>query len=584
MCCNRAIRQGGTASCCSSFRTAACSVSSSGYSIAALRRLTLQRSRNVGDGLLMRDGYTLVWLGWEFDVPMPRLRLEPPPARLPAGTVIEPLSVDIVVNDRVDETVLVDEPVRPPVPYPPADPASTASTLTVRQQFWGEETVIPRDRWRFTATPAGLPMVRLDGGFEPGLWYRVSYEPANPVVAGVALAAIRDAAAAFRYRTDLPVRGDTAYAFGQSQTGRLLREFLYGGFNVDREGRRVFDAMWVHIAGAARGSFNRRFATPAHGDMYLATRAPFADVVETDADGTSDGLQSRYPEDIRPRIFYTNTPVEYWGGGRAAALTHTSVDGERDLPLPDNLRMYVLAGTQHLVAPFPPVRVDSVTPGDPSVAAAARSDGQQPSNPTPQANIMRGLLRAWHAWAADDVEPPSSRYPRLADGTLVTAEDVSFPALPGVSDPRRIEGPAQVISGQVVALPHLVPQVDVDGNDLAGVHDPEAAVPLATTTGWNFRAARVGNPDQLYQTLGSYIPFARTRSEREALGDPRRSIEERYVDREDFLRRVRDAANELVGMRLMLEEDVDDALARAAEHWSLATANDISSTLPGFPR
>ena len=125
----------------------------------------------------------------------------------------------------------------------------------------------------------------------------------------------------------MPVAGQRAYAHGVSQSGRFLRQFLYDGFNVDERGRRVFDAMWIHIAGAARGSFNERFATPTLGDVFRPTRFPFTDDEQTDVDGTRGGLQSRYRADQRPKVFYTNTPVEYWGGGRAAALTHTSADG-----------------------------------------------------------------------------------------------------------------------------------------------------------------------------------------------------------------------------------------------------------------
>jgi hypothetical protein len=288
---------------------------------------------------------------------------------------------------------------------------------------------------------------------------------------------------------------------------------------------------------------------------------------ETDTNGARGGLQSRYRPDQQPKVFYTNTPVEYWGGGRAAALTHTSVDGARDLVLPGNVRIYFLSGTQHLVAPFPPLRTSEAG----QVNAFARSDGQQLSNPTPQTNIMRGLLRALHEWTADGTPPPPSRYPRLADRTLVRVQDVEFPALAGVADPRRIVGPGRLLNGKMVPLPFLTPQVDSDGNDIAGLHDPETAAPLATTTGWNFRREAVGNPSDIYQALGSYIPFAATRTARETAGDPRLSIEERYRGLDDYLARIRSAAIDLIRDRYMLKEDLDGVLARAKSHWSFAT-------------
>jgi hypothetical protein len=527
-----------------------------------------------GDGLLMRDGYTIVWVGWEFDAPATSLRLYPPPAVLPPTEKIEALNVDILVNTRTSEAFLVDDPVRPPIVYPPADPASAADRLTVRDHFWDEPTVIPREQWRFISGGTTPPKLYLDGGFDPGRWYRVTYRPTGAVVAGVGLAAIRDAAAAFRYRTDLPVHGRAAYAYGQSQTGRFLRQFLYDGFNVDERERRVFDAVWSHIAGAALGSYNERFATPIQGDFFRPTQFPFADADEADTNGARGGLQSRYRPDQQAKVFYTNTPVEYWGGGRAAALTHTSVDGARDLALPGNVRMYFLSGTQHLVAPFPPLR----TPEGVQANANARSDGQQLSNPTPQANIMRGLLRALHEWVADGTPPPPSRYPRLGDRTLVRVQDVRFPALAGVADPRRIVGPGRLLNGKMVPLPFLVPQVDRDGNDIAGIHDPETAVPLATTTGWNFRREAAGNPSDIYQTLGSYIPFATTRAARKTAGDPRLSIEERYRSLDDYLRRVRSAAMDLIRSRYMLQEDLDEVLARAKSHWSYATRDQSSAS------
>ena len=464
-----------------------------------------------GDGLLMRDGYTMVFVGWEFDVPTPRLRVEAPAAILPTGSSADPVSIEIMVNERAAEAFLIDDPAgRPPATYPPAEPSNPKDVLIVRDHFLDVGTTIPRARWRFVPGPNSLPKIQMDGGFDPGRFYRVTYYAGAPVVAGVGLAAIRDAAAAFRYRSDLPIHGQTAYAYGQSQAGRFLRQFLYDGFNVDERDRRVFDAVWVHKAGAARGSYNERFATPSTGDLFRPTKFPFSDGDQVDVDGTRAGLSSRYRADQRPKIFYVNTSVEYWGGGRAAALTHTTVDGKRDLVLPDNVRVYFLAGTQHIVPPFPPVRTPPASGAE--TGADQRSGGQQLNNPTPHVNVMRALLRAWHQWAADGTPPPASQYPRLSDKTLVPIQGNQFPPLPGVSNPRSIQGPARTIGGKVTHLPHLVPQVDRDGNDLGGILDPEVAVPLATTSGWNFRDPSVGNPGEIYQLLGSYVPFAPTRS------------------------------------------------------------------------
>jgi hypothetical protein len=213
--------------------------------------------------------------------------------------------------------------------------------------------------------------------------------------------------------------------------------------------------------------------------------------------------------------------------------------------------MYLLAGTQHGEGQLPPTA----------------SNGQLLNNPTPQAAPLRALLLALRRWVTDGTPPPASRYPMLADGTLVRADAVAFPKIPGVPDPRTIDGPRQD-EGRTV-LPFLVPQVDEDGNERAGIRVPDQAVPLATTTGWNFRAERVGNPSNIYWLLGSYVPFARTSDERQQTGDPRRSVAERYPTRDAYLEKIRTAASDLVKGGYLLERDLPAILQRAAQHWSL---------------
>jgi hypothetical protein len=188
---------------------------------------------------------------------------------------------------------------------------------------------------------------------------------------------------------------------------------------------------------------------------------------------------------------------------------------------------------------------------------------------------MRGLLRAWHEWAANGIPPPASHYPRLNDKTLVSIQENQFPSLRGVPNPRSIQGPARAIAGKVIPLPHLVPQVDRDGNDVGGILDPEVAVPLATTTGWNFRDPSVGNPGEIYQLLGSYVPFAPTRAARQANGDPRLSVEERYRGADDYMQRIRTAAMDLIRRRYVLAEDLDAIVERAKIHWSFATRETV---------
>jgi hypothetical protein len=502
-----------------------------------------------GDGFLMREGYTLVWVGWEFDVAS-GLHVDAPRARLPdGGSVTVRFTVDATTND----TQLRDAPRYPPLRLNDPD-----ATLTVRDRFWDRPVPLPRKRWHFTG--GTMRRIALAGGFEPGRIYEVTYTASGARVAGVGLAAIRDAASAFLHRSDLPVRGTRALVFGISQSGRFLRQFLHDGFNVDERNRRVFDAGWAHVAGAAQGSFNERFAMPTSLSAFVGTRPPFMIGGEprdfrlkAEASAKAEATRSKIQP---PKIFYTNTSVEYWGNGRAAALTHTTEDGKSDAVLPEHVRIYLFSGTQHGEAPFPP----------------PTTTGQQPSNPTPQAAVMRALLRSLHQWVRDRVPPPESRYPRLGDGSLTPVSRLRFPPIPAVPDPRTITGPALgTPGGSVQMLPFLVPQVDVDGNEIAGIRVPEVSVPLSTTTGWNFRSAAVGNPGDIYSLLGSAIAFWPTKAEREAHNDPRQSIEERYPSREIYLRRIREDALELVRGRYLLDEDLDDVLTRAAAYWDFAT-------------
>ena len=497
-----------------------------------------------GDGFLMKEGYTLVWVGWQFDVQPPFVRLEAPAAKV-EGRV----RFSFIVDEKQAEASPADLPA-----YLPVDANDRTASLTVRDRFWATPARVPREKWRFNIQNSRV-RIALDEGFEPGRIYEIDYPATGAKVAGAGMAAIRDAASAFRYRADMPVRGRSAYIFGASQSGRFLRQFLHDGFNIDEEDRRAFDLVWPHIAGAGRGSFNERFAAPGY-NTFSATQFPYTDLEQAAPDGSRDGILAAYRPNQMPNVIYTNTSVEYWGLGRSAALTHLTVDGTTDATVPENVRIYHLAGTQHGEAAFPPTR----------------GTGQALGNPMPQGNVMRALLRAAHQWVDSKTRPPDSRHPMLRDQTLVPLNAVGFPAIPGVSDPRTIEGPGLIDRGHFTALPFLVPRVDADGNEVTGIRVPELAVPLATTTGWNFRAERVGNPSTLYALLGSYVPFARTKAERDARHDPRLSVEERYRDRSDYLQKIQASAAALVKDRLLLQEDVDDVVERATKHWAHATA------------
>ena len=385
--------------------------------------------------------------------------------------------------------------------------------------------------------------------------------PGAPPIAGLGFAAVRDIASWMKYVPGATVSARYVYAFGQSQSGRYLRDFLYHGFNTDERGRQVFDAVMAHTAGAARIDLNRRGSAANPADT-AATGFPFADRAQRDpVSGVTDGLlENDRARANQPKVFYTNTDVEYWSAtGRAAALVHTTADGTRDLVLPDNVRVFHIAGTQHSPGTFPP----------------ARTRGQLMDNPADDGFVMRALLLGLDRWVRDGVAPPPSRHAGVSDGTLVSAAAIAFPAIPGVRSPKTLPAPLRIenrlIAGGAGAgtpLPYLVPQVDADGNARAGIRIPEVAVPLATYTGWNFVSAEAES-HSLVNLLGSYIPFPPTKAAREQRGDPRRSIEERYSTRDRYLALTRAAAEALVRERYMLREDIDAVVARASAHWEV---------------
>jgi hypothetical protein len=510
---------------------------------------------DIGDGFLMTHGFTIVAVGWEFDVTASDglLRLDAPPATNGRDPLTGMVTGYFVPDRR--------EPLRVTAlsGYVPADPASPDSVLAVRNRPASAPQRVARDRW--TISPTNV--VTLTGGFEPGHTYEITYHAANPPVAGLGFAAVRDVVSWLRRggESAAPVR--FAYAFGASQSGRFLREFLYEGFNTDERGARVFDGVLAHIAGAGRLDVNSRWSTPIECCSTNSTSFPFSTAAQRDpVSGLTEGLLENGRARLHPpKLFLINTGVEYWSSsGRAAALTHTTPDGARDVAEPANVRIYLMAGTQHGTGPFPPTR----------------GAGQELLNPTNQSWVLRALLVAMDQWARNGIEPPVSQHPRLDSGTLVEAKDVAFPLIAGVQSPRGLTAGARVANafltgggGVGATLPLLVPQVDADGNERAGIKVPEVAVPLATYTGWNFRDPSVGAPDQLYPLLGSYIPFARTKAERDARRDPRRSVAERHVSRDEYLAKIRTAAAMLVKGRYMLDRDVPAAVGRAAAHWDL---------------
>jgi Alpha/beta hydrolase domain len=284
-----------------------------------------------GDGFLMRQGYTLVWVGWQFDIPRRSgLMALDAPLALDQGKPITGWVSTTFTPNTAEETYALDDMGRyaDTTRYPPLDPASPANTLTVRDGFLGAPRTIARDQWQFGRMRDGqlvpdISALYLKGGYEPGHFYELSYEAKGAVVAGLGFAALRDMASAVKHQQGGPIAARYAYAFGRSQDGRFLRQFFYEGFNADEQDRRAFDGVISHIAGSARsGDFNSRFARPNGLAFFVASLFPYLDLDQYDpVTGKNDGILMKLGPDQRPKIFYTNAAPPRSSTRRSMAAT-----------------------------------------------------------------------------------------------------------------------------------------------------------------------------------------------------------------------------------------------------------------------
>ncbi len=529
-----------------------------------------------GNGALMDQGFTLLWMGWQWDVPTGRMRMAIPIATANGEPIMGLVRGNFIPGANATTASVAD---RGHDAYPVVDPASADHVLYVRTRPTDAPTVVGRARWRFV----GPTTITLDGGFEPGRIYDVVYRARDPRVVGVGLAGTRDLISFFKHATAAdgnPAPGlRHAIGWGVSQTGRFLRHFIYEGFNEDEAGRRVFDGVFDQVGGAGRGSFNHRFGQQSRDQLqhfniqYPVDMFPFTDDDQQDpVTGATDGLLARARRtNTVPRLIHLLTNSEYFN--RAGSLVHTDVTGSRDVPPPATSRIYMVASAPHIVGPFPP-------------APFADKDfvGQADMNPLVYTPVIRALFRALDRWVADGVEPPPSRYPTLADGTLVAPDAAGWPTIQGVVMPPapmttyRLDFGPEWAKGRITIEPprlgaaftSLVPAVDEAGNDRGGIRLPQVAVPLATHTGWNYRHPVIGAPDRLASEIGAYRPLPRTAAERAQRGDSRAAIAERYPSRDAYLGRIAQAAVTLVRDRYLLAEDVADLIAQAGAHWDWA--------------
>lgn len=516
---------------------------------------------DLGDRFLLDRGFTVAFLGWQFDVARRQGLTFAAPRTATQGVVRASYIETGGVGPRYGAFA---------VPYCASDPQQRDAVLTFRTRIDGNAQILPREAWQFG--PDGCS-VRVPSGFQAGL-YEAVYRAEGSAVAGLGLAAVRDFASYLKFGAPgvTSLREERrlvqrVIGFGYSQSGRFLREFVRDGFNQDERGRAAFDGLMIASAGAGGGSFNHRFAQPGQaGNSVLSILRPvdlppFAD----------DGLLARArTARVTPKIFYTFSSTEYWA--RAGSLTHTSEDGRLDVPFDPSSRLYFLTGTPHAGGPLPLVRDTG--------AQEFRYD----MNFADQKWTLRALLLCMDDWIRAGTAPPPSRYPMLARRELVPSDTLRFPSMPSFAAPDymprvwRMNYGIDYDATRVITLeppdlgaPYtvLVPQVNDDGNEVGGVLLPEVAVPLGTHTGWNITVPQLRDLGYLAGLVGSFVPFPLTREARKQSGDERRSIEERYASRTAYLGEVRRATESLVRERFVLAEDAPAVLRDAETRWQV---------------
>ncbi|WP_395708215.1 alpha/beta hydrolase domain-containing protein [Reyranella sp.] len=510
---------------------------------------------DVGNGFPLRQGYTIVWSGWDPDAPRANmgLGLTAPVATDNGQPIVQKVRDEFVSGTRGGALEAFK------LSYEAASLEQPRARLTVRERAGDEPRELPLNQWSFVDARS----IKLRDGSKPkpGWLYEFHYEARNPKVQAVGFAATRDVVSWLRYdKAATAVTGGPishALAIGFSQAGRYLRNHISEGFNRDEQGRKVFDGIHAHIAGVGRIFFNMPFGQPArtgtqHEDHFFPENEfPFSTAAQSDPLTGKAGSLFR-GDGSDPKLIETNTSTEYWQKG--ASLLHTDPLGTADVALPDNSRIYMIAGTQH------GGRAGATTDAGPNV------NPRNPHNPMP---AVRALLVALDEWVVSGKAPPPSRVPTLGAGTLVEADKTGFPAVPGAAVIRvtnQVAPPGDWVSPTPPAKAYrtLVCKVDADGNEAAGIRLPDIAVPLATYTGWNeYKAPYPAG--ELADRDGSCLPFAVDAAARLAAGDPRPSIAERYRSGADYQAKVEAVVTALLADRLLLAEDAERYRERAAK-------------------
>jgi hypothetical protein len=503
---------------------------------------------DAGTGWLMRQGYTVVWVGWEPAVQSGggRIAVQFPVAKQANG---QPVTARTTQEFQFGD---MDSPATATLMYPTASLDESQAQLTVKQYSGDPRT--PVSGWEFVdETTIRIPR---PAGFDAAAIYEIAYTAKDPVVLGIGLASIANTISHLRHSNtpDNPLAGviERTIGMGFSQPGRVMRELINEGFNADEEGRMVFDGVISVLAGSRRtavnvpfgitGDYSRQHETHlAVGDQFPFTYEVMRDPIS----GRTGGIFGLCRQDNTcPKTFHVDSDTEIFQA--RSSLVVTTPDG-KPITLPNDVRAYFLAGSQH----------------GPAAQATRPQDSQHLQNPLQHGLYLRALVAAMDAWVVNNTTPPASRYPSVADGTFVPANSpkAQFPAIPGfrytglVNELKLLDHSVQP-PREGASYPVFVVAKDADGNNAVGLRHPLVEVPFATYTGWSLRSEGFAK-DALAGLSGAYLPFAATRAERMASGDARPSLEERYRDQTAYVEALSRAANAQVRERILLQEDAD---------------------------
>jgi hypothetical protein len=508
---------------------------------------------NAGDGFLCHRGFSFLSIGWQWDPQVEDAMMLQAPEALIDG---EPITGDVMMKlqpdrDRPHLTMMQLGQTQPS--YPVHDPDSDQHQLYLYTNE--SRQLIDRADWQFARVSKGNieksdRHIHMADGFTQGTHYELVYQTQGAPVVGTGLLAIRDIASCLRYHdaaSPLTTGFSHVMSYGISQTGRVLRHFLYEGLNRDEQERIAYDGMLIHIAGGQRGDFNHRFAQPSVVNIPgPGQRFPFAaGTTEDPVSARQDSLFSKLDDDAIPKVIISNTSWEYWRGD--ASLVH--INETEDLKEHPSTRIYHIAGTHHIGGILIDGKQLSELPTGLSTA--------MPLNIVNSAPVFRALFIALDQWVTKDEPPPDSRHPSLKDHTAVARKVV----LNQFAEQTEVPIPDTNKLPQIESYRAYVSDVGPGLNEVAGIQLPDLACPLAYHSGWNPRSPAIGAPDEIAIFAGFSIFF------------PKAEILAHYPDEATYLKQAGACIDGLIQERFVLHQDRQWMMNIAGSRYRAAIAD-----------